>query len=91
MTDTKFAKKLRHASNRFEKSEAYLAKATRLDRTFIRRLMDGQKRPSIRTIMLLTIALLSCPELLAKREVEAAQLFSDLLGALVDDEIAGSK
>ena len=83
-----FAQTLNDLAKVCGKSEYQLAQYSGLDPTFIRRLFDGEKRASNRTIIRLTIALVMCPELARDHPAQVPFILNVLKDAQLSDAIA---
>jgi hypothetical protein len=83
-----FAKTLKDLAKVCGKSEYQLAEYSGLDPTFVRRLVDGEKRASNLTIIRLAIALVMCPELARKYPAQVPFILNALKDAQLSDAIA---
>ena len=83
-----FAKTLTDLARLCGKSEYQLAQLSGLDPTFVRRLIDGQKKASNMTIIRLTIALVMDPELVRKHPDTVPFVLNALKDAQLSDAIA---
>ena len=83
-----FAKTLKDLAKLCGKSEYQLAQLSGLDPTFVRRLFDGEKRPSNLTIIRLTIALVMDPELARKHPDTVPFVLNALKDAQLSDATA---
>jgi hypothetical protein len=85
-----FAHALREELERLEVSPYYLAEFTGLDHAFVRRLVSGEKNPSLTTVVLLALALVSDAKKF-KDNPMMAQVLSRLVSAAMSDAVAGSR
>lgn len=81
----RFANTLRLLAQRRGLSVHYLAEFTGLDPSFVRRLMTGEKHPGDETVLLLALALVSCPERYRKEKEGMVNTLSTLWTALMED------
>ena len=88
---THFASTLKRLASERKMSVQYLADFTSLDPSYIRRLMTGEKTPSMLTLIKLAIALCSCPERFQQDKVGEPQTLFELLLALLSDGAASSR
>ena len=87
---SEFAQTLNDLAKLCRKSEYQFAKYAGLDPTFIRRLFDGKKRASNRTIIRLTIALVMSPELALRYPAQVPFILNALKDAQLSHAIATS-
>lgn len=85
-----FAQALREEVARAGLSAYYLAEFTGLDPAFVRRLLAGEKNPSLQTVIALALALVSDP---ARYQADptVAQVLSRLVAAAMADAVAGGR
>ena len=83
-----FANTLTDLAKLCGKSEYQLAQLSGLDPTFVRRLIDGQKKASNMTIIRLTIALVTDPDLARKHPDQVPFILNTLKDAQLSDAIA---
>ncbi len=85
-----FAHALREELDRLEVSPYYLAEFTGLDQAFVRRLVSGEKNPSLSTVVLLALALVSDQAKLKDNPMMSLVL-SRLVSAAMSDAVAGNR
>jgi predicted transcriptional regulator len=85
-----FAHALREEMARLEVSPYYLAEFTGLDQAFVRRLASGEKNPSLGTVVVLAMALVSDAQKF-KANPMMAQVLSRLVSAAMADAVAGNR
>jgi hypothetical protein len=85
---SEFAQTLKDLAKLCGKSEYELAQLSGLDPTFVRRLVDGEKRASNLTIIRLTIGLVMDPELIRKYPARVPFILNALKTAQLSDAIA---
>ncbi len=85
---SEFSKALNDLAKLCGKSEYQLAHYSGLDPSFVRRLIDGEKRASNQTIIRLTIALVMDPELVRKYPSQVPFILNALKDAQLSDAIA---
>ncbi len=85
---SEFAQTLKGLATLCGKSEYQLAQYSGLDPTFVRRLFDGEKNASDITIIRLTIALVTCPDLARKHPAQVPFVLNALKDAQLSDAIA---
>ncbi len=83
-----FAQTLKDLAKLCAKSEYQLAQYSGLDPSFVRRLVDGEKRASNHSIIRLTIALVMDPELIRKYPAQVPFILNALKDAQLSDAIA---
>ena len=84
-----FAHALREELERLDVSPYYLAEFTGLDQAFVRRLVSGEKNPSLNTVVLLSLALVSDAEKFKKNPM-MAKVLPRLISAATSDAVAGN-